>query len=58
MIIDVLFHDSSSSSSTSSSSSGGSMGSLGELVDDVDALSDGPAPVVVMSEDDMIVEFD
>jgi hypothetical protein len=33
------------------------MGSLGELVD-VDAMSDAPAPVVVLSEDDFLMQND
>jgi hypothetical protein len=47
----------SSDTSSSSSASGASMGSLGELID-VDAISDGPAPVIPLSEDDLIFNFD
>ena len=43
---------SSNTSSSSSERSQGSLGSLGDLVD-VDALSEGPANVVFMSEDDI-----
>lgn len=51
----TLFPSQESTSNTSSSSSErsqGSLGSLGDLVD-VDALSDSPANVVLLSEDDI-----